>query len=58
MHHILRISYLALLAFPASSRSFYDNPEQDPIPRSSEELHKKWDFEVRSIQSKERKCLY
>ena len=40
-------SLLAPLAF---SSSFYDNPEQDPLPShgqdAAEELHQKWDFEV------------
>lgn len=35
------------------SSSFYDNPEQDPLPPagadSTEELHRKWDFEVHSL---------
>ena len=35
------------------SSSFYDNPEQDPLPPagpdSTEELHRKWDFEVHSF---------
>ena len=37
------------------SSSFYDNPEQDPLPPagpdSIEELHRKWDFEVHSLMS-------
>ena len=39
-----------VLAPVASAYSFYDNPEQDPLPPtgpdSDEELHKKWDVEV------------
>lgn len=35
----------------AAAASFYDNPEQDPIPEggsSIEELEKKWAFEVQA----------
>ena len=45
----LLLTVLALAPF-ASTSSFYDNPEQDPLPPtgpdSDEELHRKWDFEV------------
>ena len=33
----------------STASSFYDNPEQDPLPPGpdpAEELHRKWDFEV------------
>ena len=45
----LLLAALVLSHFARTS-SFYDNPEQDPIPPTgpdnAEELHKKWDFEV------------
>lgn len=48
---------LSLLSAAVSSSSFYDNPDQDPLPnpkvspQSSEELHRKWDAEV-SVDSR------
>ena len=44
---------LVTLSSYVLSSSFYDNPEQDPLPPpgpdSTEELHRKWDFEVQSF---------
>lgn len=44
----LLLALLVLASFARTS-SFYDNPEQDPLPPtgpdSAEELHRKWDFE-------------
>ncbi|KAM0796048.1 arginase family-domain-containing protein [Usnea florida] len=44
----LLLTVMVLAPF-ASAYSFYDNPEQDPLPptgpESDEELHRKWDFE-------------
>ena len=46
-HFALCVSiFVAIVA----ASSFYDNPEQDPLPAggdSQEELLRKWDFEVR-----------
>jgi hypothetical protein len=51
MHrHLIPLLYLTFFLLQVSSESFYDNPEQDPLSTggsSLEELHKKWDFEVR-----------
>ena len=35
----------------ATASSFYDNPEQDPLPveETPEDLHNKWDFEVHLV---------
>jgi len=45
-----RCFYLILLTLVHTiyASSFYDNPEQDPIPPqdSADDLHHKWDFEV------------
>ena len=39
-----------LISFAPVFSSFYDNPEQDPLPPidtdKGEDLHRKWDFEV------------
>lgn len=44
------ILVLLVLSPLVRTSSFYDNPEQDPLPPtgpdSAEELHRKWDFEV------------
>ena len=44
------LPFLLLSPFAPVFSSFYDNPEQDPLPPidtdSAEELHRKWDFEV------------
>ena len=44
------LAFLFLSPFAPVFSSFYDNPEQDPLPPtntdSAEELHRKWDFEV------------
>ena len=44
------LAFLLLSPFAPVFSSFYDNPEQDPLPPidtdSAEELHRKWDFEV------------
>ena len=45
MLHLLLALLLLSLSIRVSA-SFYDNPEQDPLPDSPEELHRKWDFEV------------
>lgn len=49
MFYVL-LALLVLSPFARTSSSFYDNPEQDPLPPtgpdSTEELHRKWDFEV------------
>jgi len=39
---------LVVLIHTIYASSFYDNPEQDPIPPqdSADDLHHKWDFEV------------
>lgn len=39
--------FMTLLSLVYAS-SFYDNPEQDPLPGTAtvEELERKWDFEV------------
>ena len=48
VHNLLYV--LLTLSHLVSSASFYDNPDQDPLPpgdpSSTEELHRKWDFEV------------
>lgn len=48
MFYVL-LALLVLSPFARTSSSFYDNPEQDPLPPtgpdSTEELHRKWDFE-------------
>lgn len=48
MFYVL-LALLVLSPFARTSSSFYDNPEQDPSPPtgpdSTEELHRKWDFE-------------
>ena len=40
--------FLCFSLSAAKASSFYDNPEQDPLPLEDtpEDLHKKWDFEV------------
>ncbi|KAF7512513.1 hypothetical protein GJ744_001448 [Endocarpon pusillum] len=49
MYLPLPVLHLAAFILQVSAKSFYDNPEQDPLPPSHEstleELHKKWDFE-------------
>ena len=44
--------YVFVLFEAVASGSFYDNPEQDPLPLNraddDAELSRKWDFEVRS----------
>ena len=44
------LAFLSLSLFAPVFSSFYDNPEQDPLPPtdadSADELHRKWDFEV------------
>ena len=47
--HQLRLLQLFLYFNFALASSFYDNPEQDPLPpglESDQELRRKWDFEV------------
>lgn len=47
--HFLKLASACFLLLEAANcGSFYDNPEQDIIPPrdTTEELHKKWDFEV------------
>ena len=37
---------LLVLLGQCRARSFYDNPDQDPLPAGERDLHQKWDFEV------------
>ncbi|KAI4117869.1 MAG: hypothetical protein LQ345_001987 [Seirophora villosa] len=42
----LLVCTVCVLSFHSSAASFYDNPEQDPLPSgpdAAEELHRKWD---------------
>ena len=49
IHLLLMATFLAL----AHCSSYYDNPEQDPlppVPDTPEDLHGKWDFEVTIVE--------
>lgn len=48
-----KLCVLFTLLWHCSASSFYDNPEQDPLPSGpgqDEELHRKWDLEVGDVK--------
>ena len=53
------ILLLCFLTSAAKASSFYDNPEQDPLPfeDTPEDLHKKWDFEVNITSFVDFRCF-